>query len=301
LIVERRVRRQNAASAYSEKRRAKILEDINASRPLAETIEDVTELVSARLGGAACWCQIADGAKLGNPPARGISGLRVVEKKFRGRSGADFGTLYAAFAARAKPSPIENDTLVLAAGLAILAIETSRLYSDLVHRSEFDLLTDVHNRFSLENFLDAQIRLARQSAGAFGLLYIDLDRFKEVNDEYGHHVGDLYLKEAAVRMKQQLRPGDLLARLGGDEFAAVVLQPQSRAHVKEIAMRLERSFDEPFHCDGQVLHGAASVGFALYPEDGTTREKLLMAADEAMYVQKNAHSEGSLSAAQKNL
>ena len=155
----------------------------------------------------------------------------------------------------------------MAAGLATLAIETRRLYSDLLHRSEFDLLTDIHNRFSLDKHMDALINEARQKAGIFGLIYIDLDEFKQVNDLYGHQVGDFYLQEVALRMKQQLRAHDLLARLGGDEFAVLVPTARSRAAVEEIAVRMEHCFDEPFAVEGNVIHGSASVGFALYPED----------------------------------
>jgi Diguanylate cyclase, GGDEF domain len=206
-LVERGARRQIAAMAYLERRRSKILEHINASGPLAEALERITELVSASLNGAPCWCQIVDGAKLGNrPPQMAAPSLRVVERPIPSRVGARLGVIFAAFAARSKPRPAEIEALDLAAGLATLAIETTRLYSDLVHRSEFDLLTDVENRFSLERCLDEQIQAARQSAGVFGLLYVDLDRFKQVNDNCGHHVGDLYQQEAAQRMKRHSAP-----------------------------------------------------------------------------------------------
>jgi diguanylate cyclase (GGDEF)-like protein len=109
-----------------------------------------------------------------------------------------------------------------------------------------------------------------------------------VNDSYGHQVGDLYLQEVALRLKRQLRPHDRLARLGGDEFAALVPVVRSRAEVAEIAQRLERSFDEPFSLEGLTLTGSASVGIALYPQDGATRDDLLNAADAAMYIVKNA-------------
>lgn len=175
----------------------------------------------------------------------------------------------------------------MAIGLAALAIETRRLYSDLRHRSDFDLLTDIHSRFSLDKRLDAQIEDARQRASIFGLIYIDLDKFKLVNDVYGHQVGDLYLQEMATRMKRQLRTHDSLARLGGDEFAALVPIVRSRADVQEIALRLERSFDAPFRVDGAILHPSASVGIALYPEDAITKDGLLSAADTAMYAAKN--------------
>ena len=89
----------------------------------------------------------------------------------------------------------------MGAGLAMLAIETRRLHSDLLHRSEFDLLTDIHNRFSLEKHLE-ELMEERAEAGIFGLIYIDLDEFKPVNDRCGHHVGDMYLQEAASRMKR---------------------------------------------------------------------------------------------------
>jgi diguanylate cyclase (GGDEF)-like protein len=179
----------------------------------------------------------------------------------------------------------------MGAGLATLAIETRRLYSDLRHRSDFDLLTDVHNRFSLDKYLDRQIDEARRNAGVFGLIYIDLDKFKRVNDLYGHQVGDLYLQEVALRMKRQLRNVDMLARLGGDEFAVLLPLVHNRAKVEEIAQRLERCFEEPFTIEGQALHGSASVGVALYPEDGATRDNLLNAADVAMYVTKNTKRE----------
>ena len=166
-----------------------------------------------------------------------------------------------------RPPPTRLKRSPWGRGLATLAIETRRLYNDLLHRSEFDLLTDIHNRFSLEKHLDTLIEEARQSAGIFGLIYIDLDEFKQVNDLYGHHVGDLYLQEVAERMKLQLRAHDLLARLGGDEFAVLVPMVRNRAGVEEIAQRLERCFDDPFALQGH-LQGAASFGIALYPEDG---------------------------------
>ena len=284
-MIESRVRRQTATLAYVEQRRSRILEDINGSRPLAEIVEQIAELVSFKLHGAPCWCQITDGPKLGNCPAK-LAGLRIAQLDIPARSGPPPGTVFAAFDRLAKSSGNESQTLSMAVGLTALAIETRHLYSDLVHRSEFDLLTDIDNRFSLDKHLELQVRKAREAAGIFGLIYIDLDRFKQVNDSYGHHVGDLYLQEAAIRMKRQLRPHDKLARLGGDEFAAMVPVARSRADVEEIARRLERCFDDPFVLDGYTLHGAASVGIALFPEDATTVDALLSAADTAMYVGK---------------
>jgi diguanylate cyclase (GGDEF)-like protein len=291
--VERRMRQQTAALALIEQRRSRILEDINGSRPLAEIVEEITELVSFKLSGAPCWCKIADGPLLGNCP-QNLTGLRVVQDQIPAHTGPALGDLSAAFDPLAKPAANESDALTMAVALIALAIETRRLYSDLLHRSEFDLLTDIHNRFSLDKHLDHQIAEARINAGVFGLIYIDLDKFKQVNDLYGHQFGDLYLQEVALRMKRQLRTVDTLARLGGDEFAVLLPVAHNRAKVEEIAQRLERSFDEPFAIEGQTLQGSASFGIAIYPEDGATKDDLFGAADAAMYVTKHAKREAML-------
>jgi len=291
-VSERKVRRQNARVAYIERRRSRILENINGSSPLAEILEQITELVSFRLQGAPSWCRIIDGAQLGNCPTE-PSAFRIVEEQISARSGPPLGMIYAAFDPHTKARPYESEALSSAAALATLAIETRRLYSDLVHRSEFDLLTDIHNRFSLEKCLDDQIHQARLNAAVFGLVYIDLNDFKQVNDVYGHQVGDLYLQEVATRMKRELRGADMLARLGGDEFAVLLPQVRNRAEVENIAHRLEHCLDEPFAAEGYTVHGSASVGIALYPEDGDTKDSLLTCADAAMYVNKNIRQERS--------
>jgi diguanylate cyclase (GGDEF)-like protein len=289
-FIEHRVRRQTSAMAYIERRRSRILEDINGSRPLAEIVDQITELVSFRLKGAPCWCQIAGGALLGNRP-KNLNALRVVRYEIPARSGPALGELFAAFDPLTKPRELESEALSAATELSALAIETRRLYTDLRRRSEFDLLTDIHNRFSLDRALDAQIEESHQVAGIFGLIYIDLDDFKRINDLHGHHIGDMYLQEMALRMKRQLRPHDTLARLGGDEFAVLVPVVRSRADVQEIAHRLERCFDEQYPVEGIVLHPAASVGIALYPEDATTKDRLLITADADMYKAKNTKRE----------
>ena len=288
--IERKLRRHNAALAFVEKRRGRILEEINGSRSLASIVEDITEMVSFKLRGAPSWCLLADGVQLGNCPQR-LTGLRIIKREIPARSGPSHGAVFAALDSLTKPLPAETEALSMAASLAGLAIETRCLYSDLLRRSEFDLLTDIHNRFSMEKYLDQRIQEARRKAGIFGLIYIDLNDFKKVNDVYGHQVGDRYLQEVTLRMKHQLRSRDMLARLGGDEFAVLLPLVQARDEVVDIAGRLERCFDEPFALVEHLLHGSASVGIALYPEDATTSDGLFSAADAAMYVAKKRRQE----------
>jgi diguanylate cyclase (GGDEF)-like protein len=289
LTLRLKVRSQTgalAAMAEFEQHRSRVLENINGSKPLAEILEEISGMVSLMLHGAPCWCEVTDGARLGNYPPN-ADHLRVRHQKFFSHSGPPLGTFFAAFDPAAPPFAVECETLSAGARLAALAIETRRLYSDLLRRSEFDLLTDIYNRFSLQKHLDALIEEARASAGIFGMIYVDLDEFKQVNDQHGHHVGDLYLREVAQRMKQQLRARDLMARLGGDEFVVLLPTVRNRASVDEVLRRLEHCFDEPFVLEGHTLQGAASFGIALYPEDGTTADGLLNAADAAMYAVKN--------------
>lgn len=304
-LLRRKVRRQTAelakrieAEATLERKRSKILEDINGTRPLDEILLEVTDLVAFRLGGAKCWCEVGTGLKVGGGPADTI-GLEMIRQEILSRSGPLHGLLYAAVDAQAPGSAHAKEALAMGAWLATLAIETRGLYSDLVHRSEFDLLTDMYNRFSLERRLASLIEEARRTSASFGIIYIDLDDFKQVNDRFGHRVGDLYLQQAAARMKRQLRPTDMLARIGGDEFAVLLPSVHNHTEVSDVALRLEHCFDSEFELGGQVLQGAASVGTARFPEDGESKDSLLSAADAAMYVAKNVKHEPSRSTSRR--
>jgi diguanylate cyclase (GGDEF)-like protein len=293
LSVERKVRRQTVvmsvlreAEAELERHRSSILEDINGSRPLAEILEGIAVMVSSTLEDAPCWCEVADGTKLGVCPKE-QNGLRIVRAEIPARSGPALGTIYAGLDPLTPPLGRETVALQNGVRLATLAIETRRLYTDLRRRSEFDLLTDIHNRFAMEKFIDAQIEQADKSGGILGLIYIDLDKFKPINDTYGHHIGDLFLQAVARRMSRQLSGSDMLARLGGDEFAALVSPQKGRINLDPIVARLKHCFDKPFRIEDHLIHGEASIGVALYPEDGATKDSLLSAADAAMYAVKN--------------
>jgi len=296
--LKRRVRRQAgklATMAYLEQRRSRILADINSSKPLAEILESISEMISFMLGGAPCWCGINDGEPLGKYPPS-ASQLHILQEEIPARSGPPQGTLFAGLDSAPIPGvqrtfAQEKEVLSGGAKLAMLAMETRRLYADLIRRSELDLLTNVYNRSALWTRLDTLVAEARQNSNVFGLIYIDLNQFKPINDRYGHHVGDLFLQEVAKRMSQQIRSHDMLARLGGDEFAVLLPMARYRTNIEEIVLRLEHSFKAPFLVGGIFLHGSASFGYAVYPDDGATRDSLLNAADEAMYAAKNFRKE----------
>jgi diguanylate cyclase (GGDEF)-like protein len=282
------LRHKTAELASVEQRRSAILEDINSSKSLVEILDKIVQLVSVRLEGAPCWCALADGTQTGSRPAPSAD-LRVIDYQIASRMGAPMGTISVALDASSKTEHLLDEKILpKAAGLAFLAIETDRLHSDLRHRSEFDLLTDIHNRFSLENRLDQLLEIAKSGTFSFGLIYIDLDAFKLINDSYGHDVGDLYLREVVSRMKGQIRPGDMLARIGGDEFAVLVARIANADSMKEVARRLRHCFDAPFELDGKRLIGSASFGISICPRDGTNKAQLLKAADAAMYAAKDA-------------
>lgn len=281
---------QERRLAELEKHRSTILEHINGMIPLTEILEEIVAMASMHLNGAPCWCETADGMRVGLIP-ESANQLRVASTEIAGRSGEVLGRFFAGMESQTLPNQNEYEALSLATHLSTLAIETRQVYSDLHQRSEFDQLTGLHNRFSLDRVLKTQMLEARQTKTAFGLIYIDLDKFKHINDFYGHHVGDLYLVEVSRRMKQQLRTNDTLARFGGDEFIALLPDARSRGDLEEIARRLERSFDEVFRLDGNTFQGTASIGIALYLENADTEEGLFKAADYAMYTAKKAKEE----------
>ena len=190
-------------------------------------LHEITVMVSSRLDGVACWFELTStGEKVGGRERSVGEAAHSVE--LLSPDGASLGFLMAT----TQFSPAGDAEIAAAletgARLGELAIDTRRLYSDLRHRSEHDLLTDIPNRFSLEKQLDQLMSGSRRDEGIFGLIYIDLDKFKQVNDRFGHRTGDLYLQEVTRRMKVQLRNGDVLARVGGDEFIALVKILRSR-------------------------------------------------------------------------
>lgn len=160
----------------------------------------------------------------------------------------------------------------------------------LRHQATHDLLTDLPNRVLLFDRLEKAIDVARRSSSTVALLLMDLDRFKEVNDTFGHHFGDALLKQVAVRLRNQFRSEDTVSRLGGDEFAIVMPDPADTTSIATTAQRLLTALQQPFVIEAHLLEVGASIGIAVYPKNGTDARTLLRRADVAMYASKQTQS-----------
>jgi diguanylate cyclase (GGDEF)-like protein len=154
------------------------------------------------------------------------------------------------------------------------------------HQAHHDELTGLSNRKLLVRRTNDALAQAARTQTVVGFLLLDLDRFKEVNDTLGHPVGDRLLRFLAQRLTHSVRPGDLVARLGGDEFAVLLPSVKEASAAREVAARLRAAVAEPIRMDGITFDIEASVGIALYPDDGTGFEALLQHADVAMYLAK---------------
>jgi diguanylate cyclase (GGDEF)-like protein len=177
--------------------------------------------------------------------------------------------------------------LVLLFLFPLAALHSSAILSvKREHQANHDELTGLANRTLLTERALSCLEEARHSRECVGLLLLDLDRFKEVNDTLGHPTGDRLLKAVAQRLGQSVRPGDLVARLGGDEFAVLLPRVRDATSAREVAARLRVALAEPIRLDGMDFDLEASVGIALYPDHAGDFELLIQRADVAMYVAK---------------
>jgi diguanylate cyclase (GGDEF)-like protein len=276
-----------------DKERSRVLEAINSRLPLDQVLAMITDLISEQMDGLQCWFEVAaTGAVIGVPSEEADSSdqhaLRYFRRDILSSAGERLGSLVMLREDDAKkPISLRSELLDMGVSLAALAIDNRRLYEDLVRRSEYDPLTEVPNRFHFEERLNQVLACARLDHRKFAIIYVDLDRFKAINDTHGHHVGDVYLQSVARRLAEKLRAQDTLARLGGDEFIVLLPTVRSREEAEDVAARLAGCFDSPFRIDGRTFQGSASIGIAIYPDDGITEEQLMRFADSAMYASKH--------------
>lgn len=166
---------------------------------------------------------------------------------------------------------------------------------ELTHLASHDGLTGLPNRMLFMQKLEEAIDRARVNGSRLAVLFIDLNRFKQINDQYGHSVGDDVLAIVARRLQQVLHPGDVVARLGGDEFIVLVKGERSAEAAPAIAARIVRTIDDELLIGDQPMAVGASIGISQFPSDGDSAEALLLNADAAMYAAKSGGSGAWLS------
>lgn len=155
------------------------------------------------------------------------------------------------------------------------------------HLAHHDPLTGLLNRHSLLDRLSQAVSTAQRQHLELAVFFIDMDRFKWINDSLGHLVGDQLLVEIARRLRALVRDSDIVARQGGDEFVVVLTQVRTSSTVSVLAERMRTALAEPYHLEGRILHSSPSIGVAIFPGDGTRPESLLQNADAAMYHAKD--------------
>jgi diguanylate cyclase (GGDEF)-like protein len=158
--------------------------------------------------------------------------------------------------------------------------------SELAHLSSHDQLTRLPNRRFYDERISHALGRAARNQGITGLMFIDLNEFKKINDTHGHGAGDKLLIAVAQRIQNSLRETDLVARLGGDEFVVVLEDVNSPEEITRIAHKLSHAIEQPLHVRQQILKFSASIGVAIFPIDGRQKQELEEKADRAMYLAK---------------
>ncbi len=191
------------------------------------------------------------------------------------------------------------ETLRALASFIAIALDNSLILEEVTaanekirHMANHDNLTELPNRRLLTEFLEEYLPLARRKSERFAVLYIDLDAFKPINDDFGHGTGDEVLRVVAERLTATLRQSDTVARVGGDEFVAVIRDVKSGESVEKTVRKVLDAVSRPIAVGGEERSVSASIGVSRFPEDGASTDELIKKADEAMYRAKREADEG---------
>jgi len=176
--------------------------------------------------------------------------------------------------------------LIAAAMFHAARNESNALYQQATH----DALTGLANRMLFFERLSSRIYPGRRQVEPVGILLIDVDGLKKINDCFGHRAGDAAIRETALRISRIPRRSDVVARLGGDEFGVILGDISNSDDLIAIVERIARETDQPFRFEGHMLNLSASIGYARYPDDGTDIDALLETADRSMYEMKRTRS-----------
>ena len=287
VVLRIKITRQNERikrSMLLEIERARILEKVSENLPLPLVLSEICTSVTNLLPTTRCSCD------LGVAQSAKDSADSLFELPLAKLDGSLAGRIIVSARGELRPDQNASDVYRLVSQLTTMAVQQSRLHQELLYHSNHDALTDLPNRRSCDAQLTSFMEKATQQHLGLALLYLDINRFKFVNDQFGHKVGDLYLSEISRRLQRQIRSSDMLARIGGDEFLAVTLYDAvvDADFAGSLAQRFNHCFDSPFILEGYIIHGSASIGIARYPVDGTSAEELKRAADQNMYMDKES-------------
>jgi diguanylate cyclase (GGDEF)-like protein len=309
------------AAREMERERASILELVSTRAALSRTLEKIVALASRchLEAGAAVWTGnageahfhvaanlpqgLSEALKLHPPPSSGPDGW----EEFRGYS----GKLAAAFGFEASPAKELREasgerigmlqmfapagravdwqaTLDQMAQLAAVAIENSLLYERLAFQAQHDTLTGLPNRLLFQDRVQQASRVALRHGKKAAVIWLDLDKYKQINDTLGHRVGDEVLCEVARRLQRCLRQSDSVARVGGDEFTVLAPELAQPEDAERVAATILSAFTPPFQLASHQTNLTASLGISMFPEHGEDPITLLRNADLAMYSAKRA-------------
>jgi len=305
----RRLRELTAQLRHSEqvaKRNADLLNEVVNVLPMGLTVQDdAGRLLVVNDAAAAALGQQADAlrgqvvlARHGRPADEPERQLRHHREHLHSgsrhtyeHSAASAGEPLRTWLVTDQPVRIFDELLLVSASLDIT--ERKRFEDELARRALHDPLTGLPNRALMAEMVDSTVR-AKDRGGMFALAFIDIDNFKQINDYYGHALGDALLVAVAQRIRQNIRPADTLSRLSGDEFL-LLLNPLDRLEdVQPWIERIVAALKQPFGIEGQEVLTSASVGTSIYPLHGHSHEALSRAADSAMHRAKH-HRRGSAS------
>ncbi len=216
-------------------------------------------------------------------------GLRCCwSEPIKNSSGDVLGAFGMYYGYPALPTEEESNDLRSAARLAGIVMERDQSQKRIRQLAFFDNLTGLASRANLYQHLEALVEGSNRAKGAFGVLYVDLDDFKDINDSLGHDAGDALLREIGDRLRKVSRASDLVARLGGDEFCVVVEDIDDDFSVGAVALRCLDVIKQPFELSGRKISPACSIGIALFPNDSGDVAGLLKAADTSLYSAKES-------------
>ncbi|MDL2718381.1 MAG: EAL domain-containing protein [Acidobacteriota bacterium] len=248
--------------------------------PLARAVEEHRLVVTLDAPGDPLWSACRE-----TFAPHGIKACWTVPIETGG--GIVLGTLSVLLSEVRQPERADVALLSGAASLASIAIEQRQLAEQLAFQARFDSLTNLPNRLSLEESLRKAVSQAAGSGARVLLAYVDLDRFKQVNDTFGHAGGDELLREVALRLSNALADGDVLARMGGDEFCVLRIEtPGVSGRRGDLPERLLEALKPPFDLRGEEVFVGASIGVSLFPDDARDVVALQRHADAAMYAAK---------------